>query len=511
VFKRILVANRGEIAVRVIRTCREMGIESVGVYSPADANALHIVLADYAENLQGTSAAETYLNIEQIVDVAKRFKCDAVHPGYGFLSENPDFARACANNGITFIGPGPQPILDLGNKVKAKEIARSIGAPLIPGTEGAVRTAEEAQAFAATAGFPLILKAAAGGGGRGMRVVRSMDELPKLLTSAQNEARSAFGNDEVFIERYVEKPKHIEFQVLADHHGNVIHLGERDCSIQRRHQKLIEEAPSPALTPELRERMGAVAVNLARAAGYTNAGTVEFLLDAKGDFYFMEMNTRLQVEHPVTEQVTFIDLVRQQIRIAAGEPLDIRQEDVQIRGWSFEVRINAEDPLRGFMPALGRLNRYIPPSGPGVRMDSCVYEGYNIPSLYDSMVGKLITYGRDRQQAIERMRRALREFIVTGVCSTIPFHKYVFDHPVFVGGDFHTGFVEEHFSDAQIGALLRSSGEQESVEHIALAAALQYYLEKTDILTSNYAGDREAGRRWSIAHRLANTSFLPGA
>jgi acetyl-CoA carboxylase biotin carboxylase subunit len=509
-FKRILVANRGEIALRVIRTCREMGIETVAVYSPADANALHIVHSDYAENLVGTTAAETYLNIEQIVDVALRFGCDAVHPGYGFLSENPDFAQACADEGVVFIGPSPQAILDLGNKVKAKEIARSIGAPLIPGTEGAVRDAAEALAFAEGAGLPLILKAAGGGGGRGMRVVRSLDDLPKLLASAQNEARSAFGNDEVFIERYVERPKHIEFQVLADQHGNVVHLGERDCSIQRRYQKLIEEAPSPFMTPELRERMGGVAVALARAANYTNAGTVEFLLDEGGRFYFMEMNTRLQVEHPVTEQVTFIDLVRQQIRIAAGEELDIKQEDVQIRGHSFEVRINAEDALRGFMPALGRINRWIPPAGAGVRMDSCAYEGYNIPSLYDSMVGKLITYGRDRQQAIQKMRRALDEFIVTGVSTTIPFHKYVFDHPDFVQGNFHTGFVEEHFSDAQITKMLRSVAEQENVEHIALAAALQYYIDKTDLLSSNSAGDREGGHRWSVVHRLGATSFLPG-
>jgi acetyl-CoA carboxylase biotin carboxylase subunit len=510
-FKRILVANRGEIALRVIRTCKEMGIESVAVYSAADANALHIVHSDYAENLAGTTAAETYLNIEQIVGVAKRFGCDAIHPGYGFLSENPDFAQACADKGVVFIGPSPKAILDLGNKVQAKELARSIGAPLVPGTDGAVRGLEEAQTFAADAGFPLIIKAAAGGGGRGMRVVRSADELPKLLQSCQNEARGAFGNDEVFIERFVERPKHIEFQVLADQHGEVIHLGERDCSIQRRHQKLIEEAPSPAMTPQLRERMGGVAVALARAADYTNAGTIEFLLDNDGRFYFMEMNTRLQVEHPVTEQVTFIDLVRQQVRIAAGEPLRIAQEDVQIRGHSFEVRINAEDPLRGFIPALGRINRYIAPAGPGVRMDACAYEGYTIPSQYDSMVGKLITYARNREQAMQKMRRALGEFIVTGIGTTIPFHKYVFDHPQFISGDFHTTFVEEHFSDEQVRAMLRSAPEQENVEHIALAAALQYYIEKTDLLASNANADRDGGQRWSTVHRLGATTYLPGS
>jgi acetyl-CoA carboxylase biotin carboxylase subunit len=508
-FKRILVANRGEIAVRIIRTCREMGIESVAVFSDADANALHIVLADYASNLPGSTAAETYLNIDLIIAKCKKFKVDALHPGYGFLSENAAFAQACADAGIKFIGPSPQAIRDLGNKVKAKELARRAGTPISPGTEGAVKDVAEAIEFAREAGFPLMLKAAAGGGGRGIRVVKAEDEMEKAFTSCQNEARGAFGDDSIFIERYIENPKHIEFQILADEHGNVVHLGERDCSVQRRHQKLIEEAPSPALTPALRQEMGNTAVALAREAGYSNAGTVEYLLDSSGNFYFMEMNTRLQVEHPVTEMVTGVDLVREQILIASGQPLSFSQSDVEIRGWAFEARINAEDSLRGFMPALGTLNRYIPPQGPGIRLDSCAYEGFTIPSQYDSMVAKLISYGPTREIAMARMRRALDEFIVTGVRTTIPFHDYVFAHKVFQDGDFTTSFVERYFGEEQIRQLMR--GPQEGIDsaNIALAAALKYFLDRTEVITSNQADDREAGRRWSIVNRLASTNYLP--
>jgi len=509
-FKRIMVANRGEIAMRVIRSCREMGIESVALYSDADANALHIVAADFAANLPGETPGETYLNIDRIMEICKKYEVDALHPGYGFLSENPDMAQACADNGIKFIGPSPQAIRDLGNKVKAKEIAKAAGAPTVPGTDGAVTSEEEAIAFAKKAGFPLMLKAAAGGGGRGMRMVRTMEDLPKMLQSCRNEARGAFGSDEVFIERYVENPKHIEFQVLADQHGNCIHLGERDCSVQRRHQKLIEEAPSPALTEELRAEMGQVAVNLAKEAGYENAGTVEFLLDSDGNYYFMEMNTRLQVEHPVTEMVTFVDLVEKQIRVAAGEPLGIKQDEIVIRGWAFEARINAEDALKGFMPALGKLNRYIPPAGGGVRMDSCAYEGYDIPVHYDSMVGKLITFGRTREKAMNKMLRALDEIVVTGVKTTIPFHNYVFNHPVFRKGDFHTGFVEEHFNDKIINEKLRGEALAVEARDVAVAAALQYYLDRTALIDSNQEQDEESSLRWKLVHRLNSTSFLPG-
>jgi acetyl-CoA carboxylase biotin carboxylase subunit len=510
VFKRLLIANRGEIAVRVIRTCREMGIESVALFSDADANALHIVLANYAERLAGTSPADTYLHIEKVIAACRKWNVDAVHPGYGFLSENHLFAQACADNGIVFIGPSPQAILDLGNKVKAKDLARAAGTPTVPGTEGAVSGIDEARAFCEQAGYPVMLKAAAGGGGRGMRVVRQAADLEKLLISCQNEARGAFGSDEVFIEKYVEQPKHIEFQVLADQHGNVIHLGERDCSVQRRHQKLIEEAPSPALDHELRERMGATAVALAKAANYVNAGTVEFLLDSNREFYFMEMNTRLQVEHPVTELVYGVDLVRWQIKIAAGEPLTIQQEQVRPRGWSFEARINAEDPLRGFVPALGRLNRYIPPAGHGVRMDSCAYEGYTIPSQYDSMVAKLIVTATSRDAAIGKMLRALDEFIITGVKTTIPFHRFVFSHPVFRSGSFDTGFVESYFSDDQVRELMHSRVSLEEDQNIAVAAGLQYYLERTALISSNARDDDKAGQRWSVVNRLASTSFIPG-
>ncbi|MBN2082944.1 acetyl-CoA carboxylase biotin carboxylase subunit [bacterium] len=508
-FKRILVANRGEIAMRIIRTCRELGIESVALFSDADANAVHIVMADFAENLPGNSPAETYLNIDLIIDICKKYKVDALHPGYGFLAENADFAQACADNGIVFIGPSPQAIRDLGNKLKAKEIARAAGTPTVPGTESALTDVKDAEAFAKEAGFPLMLKAAAGGGGRGMRIVRNLEELPKLFTSCQNEARGAFGSDEIFIERYIEKPKHIEFQILADEHGNCIHLGERDCSIQRRHQKLIEEAPSPALTPELREEMGATAVALAKAAGYSNAGTVEFLLDQENRYYFMEMNTRLQVEHPVTEMVTFVDLVQAQLLIAAGNPLHIKQEDVQIRGWAFEARINAEDPLRGFVPDMGTLKRYLPPAGGGIRLDSGAYEGYTIPSHYDSMVGKLIAFARTREKAMAKMLRALDEYVITGVRTTIPFHSYVFKHPAFTSGNFHTGFIEEHFSDEKISELMSGSGEGESNEHIGLAAALQYYMERTALITTNEQQDEEASLRWKLIHRLGSTSYLP--
>lgn len=508
-FKRILIANRGEIALRVIRTCAEMGIESVAVYSEADHNALHIVHADFAECLPGNTPAETYLNMERLIDACKKFHVDALHPGYGFLAENPEFAQLCQDNGIAFIGPTPQAMRDLGNKLKAKDIARAAGTPVVPGTDDAVRDAAEAEAFAKEHGLPLIFKAAAGGGGRGMRVVRKLEDIPRFFSSCQNEARGAFGSDEIFIERYIENPKHIEFQVLADHYGNCIHLFERDCSIQRRHQKLIEEAPSPAVTPELREQMGGVAVALAKAAGYTNAGTVEFLLDQDGKYYFMEMNARLQVEHPVTEMVTGIDLVRAQIHVAAGDPLYLKQEDVKLRGSAIEVRINAEDPLKGFIPALGRINRYIPPAGGGVRLDSCAYEGYTIPQYYDSMVAKLITFGRNRERAVQKLRRALDEFIVTGVRTTIPFHRYVVDHPVFVAGSFHTGFVDEHFSDAQVTSILRSRSEHVNQEQIALAAALEYYIERTEQVTNNRRQDHEASRRWQLVHRANTTSFLP--
>jgi len=504
--KRVLVANRGEIAVRVIRTCREMDIETVGIYSKPDRNALHIVLANWAYELPGTSAAETYLNIPLLIDIAKRSGCDSVHPGYGFLAENAEFARACRDNKIIFIGPSPESIIALGHKVQAKRTMAAVGIPVIPGSEKGLFKLEDAGGEATRVGYPILLKAAAGGGGRGMRVVNNKGELAKAFRAAQSEAKASFGSDELFIERYVANPKHIEFQILADKHGNTVHFGERECSIQRRHQKLIEEAPSPALTPKLREEMGAMAVKAARAANYENAGTVEFLLD--GDkYYFMEMNTRLQVEHPVTEMITATDMVKGQILIAGDEPLPLKQEEVLIRGWSFEARINAEDPLRDFAPSYGKINRYLPPMGNGVRIDSAAYEGYTIPMEYDSLTAKLIVFGRDRQIAIQKMIRALDEFFITGVKTTIPFHRLVFEHPVFLAGTHTTRFVEDEYNPTKLKEILSRPHEVETTKRVAIAAALAYYLERSKIITAS-EGDRSSASPWEHINRLRDTSYI---
>lgn len=481
--KRILVANRGEIAVRVIRTCREMGIETVSLYSDADRNALHIVLSNFAERLPGESPQETYLNIGLLVDLAKKHRVQAVHPGYGFLAENADFAQALTDEKIQFIGPPAHTITALGDKLVAKEKAASAGVPVIPGTAKPLSDVAEARAFLAEAGLPVMIKAAAGGGGRGMRIVRRKSEFERAFRSAQSECMTAFGSDRVFLEKFVEEPRHIEFQVLVDARGNAVHLGERECSIQRRYQKLVEEAPSAALTPELRREMGEVACRVATAAGYENAGTVEFLIDQQKNFYFMEMNTRLQVEHPVTEMVTNTDLVREQIRIAEGRPLSYRQEDISISGHSIECRINAEDPLHDFLPSLGTLNRYIPPMGNGVRLDSAAYEGYTIPMQYDSLVGKLISFGEDRPMAIRKMLRALGEFIITGINTTIPFHQYVMSHPAFVRGKFSTAFVDDHYNSEAISNFLARREEKQNLSRVAIAAALAYQVARGEVLT----------------------------
>ncbi len=503
---RILVANRGEIALRVIRTCKEMGIETVSLYSSVDRNALHIVHSEYAVHLSGRSSAETYLQIGKIIDIAREMKCDAVHPGYGFLSENSDFAAACGEAKIKFIGPSPEAIRNLGNKLIAKEIMATKEIPVIPGSAGAIVNVEDSIILIQAIGLPVILKAAAGGGGRGMRVVRKEADLEKSFRACQNEARGAFGSDEVFIERCVDNPKHIEFQVLADEHGNVIHLGERDCSIQRRHQKLIEEAPSPALTPAMRKEMGEVACRAARAANYSNAGTVEFLLDSKGGYYFMEMNTRLQVEHPVSEEITGVDLVRQQILVAMGQKLSLKQEDIVIRGHSFEARINAEDPFRQFLPALGRINRYIPPLGRGIRLDGSAYEGYTIPMEYDSMVAKLIATGSDREEAISVMRRALSEFVITGVKTTIPFHEFVFAHNEFVKGKHDTGFVDKYFAGDSLDKTYETVVGTSETADIAVASALDYYLAKQKTLPVVDGAENDF-TAWELAHRKDQTDF----
>ncbi|GGE10344.1 acetyl-CoA carboxylase biotin carboxylase subunit [Marinithermofilum abyssi] len=441
-FNKVLVANRGEIAVRVIRACRELGIFTVAVYSEADRDALHVKLADEAYCIGPASSRESYLNMTNLMSVATLVEADAIHPGYGFLAENADFAELCAACNITFIGPDPEAITKMGDKTTARDTMKAAGVPVVPGTEGVIEDIDKAVETARDIGYPVIVKATAGGGGKGMRVVHSEEELKRAINMAQQEAEANFGNPGVYLEKYLVEPRHIEIQVLADKHGNTIHLGERDCSIQRRYQKLIEEAPSPALDADLRERMGQAAVAAAEAVNYSGAGTVEFLLDKEGNFYFMEMNTRIQVEHPVTELVTGIDLVKEQIMVAAGEPLSVSQDDVQIDGWSIECRINAEDPDRKFMPTPGKIQFYLPPGGTGVRVDSAAYQGYKIPPFYDSMIAKLIVWGKDRPEAISRMKRALAEFAIDGVSTTIPFHMKLLNNRHFAEGNFHIQFLE---------------------------------------------------------------------
>lgn len=442
-FKKILIANRGEIALRIIRCCREMDIRTVAVYSEADAESLHVRYADEHICIGPPSSSRSYLNIPAIISAAEITGAEAIHPGYGFLAENPHFAEICESCKIKFIGPTAETIRLMGDKVKAREIMRKAKVPVIPGSDGPVVDEKEAMAVARKIGFPVIIKAVAGGGGRGMRIVQSEAELANAFATARVEAEAAFGNPTIYIEKYIEKPRHIEFQILVDEHGNAIHLGERDCTMQRRHQKLLEESPSIALTPRLRREMGKAVIAGARAIGYTNAGTMEFLLDANGNFYFMEMNTRIQVEHPVTEMVTGIDLIREQILIAMGEKIrSNRGAKLEINGHAIECRIYAEDWKKNFTPCGGTITSYNVPGGPGVRVDSHVYSGYTIPSHYDSLLAKLIVHGRNRKEAIRRMRRALDEYVIEGVKTTIPFHKKVLREPAFLKGDIHTGFID---------------------------------------------------------------------
>jgi len=441
-FKKILIANRGEIALRVIRACKELGIRTVAVYSEADANSLHRRLADEDVCIGPGPSRDSYLNVSRIMSAAEITDADAIHPGYGFMAENADFAELCAKCRIKFIGPSPQVIAMMGDKSEAKKAMRKANVPVTPGSEGLISDLDEATELANKIGYPVIVKASAGGGGRGMRVAHTQIALSTALATASAEAEKAFGNAGVYIEKYIENPKHVEVQILADEHGNVIHLGERDCSVQRRHQKLIEESPCPVLDAKGRKKLGEAAVRAAKAVGYSNAGTIEFLMDPDKNFYFMEMNTRIQVEHPVTEQVTNIDLVKEQIRVAAGEKLRFSQDDVVLQGHAIECRINAEDPSRNFMPSPGKVITYHVPGGPGVRVDSHVYEEYVIPPFYDSMIAKLIVTGEDREEAIRRMERALAEFVIEGVATTIPFHQKVIRSEEFRRGDFGTGFVE---------------------------------------------------------------------
>ncbi|MDG0875163.1 acetyl-CoA carboxylase biotin carboxylase subunit [Paenibacillus thiaminolyticus] len=443
-FHKILIANRGEIAVRIIRACRELGIATVAVYSEADREALHVRLADEAYCIGPTASKDSYLNFTNLMSVATLTECDAVHPGYGFLAENADFAEICESCGITFIGPSADAIERMGDKSVAKQTMKDAGVPVIPGSDGLVEDLEQALMIARDIGYPVIIKATAGGGGKGIRIAEDEGALIKQMTAAQQEAEKAFGNPGVYLEKYLTGMKHVEIQIIADKHGHAVHLGERDCSVQRRRQKLVEEAPCPVLTPEVRERMGEAAVRAALAVDYSGAGTLEFLLGPDGNFYFMEMNTRIQVEHPVTEMITGIDLIQEMIRVAQGEPLSFRQEDVVIDGWAIECRINAEDPARNFMPSAGQIGFYLPPGGFGVRVDSAAYPGCQISPHYDSMIAKLIVWAPTREEAIDRMKRALAEFAIEGIHTTIPFHIRLLEHPAFIKGDFDIKFLEEH-------------------------------------------------------------------
>jgi pyruvate carboxylase subunit A len=442
-FKKILIANRGEIAMRIIRACRELRIRTVAIYAECDATAIYVKKADEA-HLIGPDPVQAFLDMQGIVDLAKRVGADGIHPGYGFLSENAEFARLCEASGITFIGPSPQAIHLMGNKVQAREIAKQAGVPIVPGTDRGVASPTEALSFAARAGYPLMVKASMGGGGRGLRVVRSDEELVFQMESARREALSSFGNGEVFLEKYLERPHHIEFQILADKHGHMIHLGERDCSIQRRHQKLIEIAPSLVLGEDLRVRMGEAAMAVAKAVSYDNAGTVEFLLDQDRHFYFIEMNTRIQVEHTVTEQITGIDLVRSQIEVASGQPLEILQEEVALQGHAIQCRINAEDPRHNFRPCPGTITAYYSPGGIGVRIDGAVYKDYTLPPYYDPLLAKLVVRGRTWEETVSRAHRSLEEFVLRGVKTTIPFMERIMEEPDFQAGRFDTSYLDTH-------------------------------------------------------------------
>ena len=466
-FSKILIANRGEIALRVVRACQELGIRSVAVYSDADARAPHVREADEAVHIGPAPSSQSYLVGERIIEAAKRVGAEAIHPGYGFLSEREWFARAVREAGLVFIGPPAEAIEAMGSKTAARQLAIKAGTPVVPGTTEALEDADEAREIAERFGYPVLLKAAAGGGGKGMRVVREPKELASSLAAAQREAKNAFGDDAVYVEKYIEGPRHVEIQILGDQHGTMLHLGERECSIQRRHQKMIEEAPSVAVTPELRARMGAAATAAARAAGYVNAGTCEFLLDRNGEFYFLEMNTRIQVEHPVTELVTGLDLVQWQIRIAAGEKLPFTQEDVQLRGWAIECRITSEDPANGFLPSTGRVSYLHLPTGPGVRWDGGIETGSEIGLFYDPMLAKLIVHGRTREQAIARMHRALLELTIDGVETSRDFHLRMMEHPVFRTGDFTIQWLEQHLPE-----LTQVAPPEDGVALAAVAAAL---------------------------------------
>jgi acetyl-CoA carboxylase biotin carboxylase subunit len=490
--RKILIANRGEIALRIIRACREMGMQTVAIYSDADRTAAHVRLADEAYPVGPPPSSQSYLVIDNVIAAARASGAQAIHPGYGFLSENEDFAERVAAEGLIFIGPPADAMRRMGNKTEARKLAKSIGVPTVPGTEEGIRSTDEARRIASSIGYPVLIKAAAGGGGKGMRLVEAPGELDAAIERAKGEALSAFGDDTVYIEKYVQKPRHIEIQILADRFGNTVYLGERECSIQRRHQKVIEEAPSCIVTPELRQRMGESAVRLAKACGYVNAGTLEFLVDHELNFYFLEMNTRLQVEHPVTEMTTGIDLVRQMIHIAAGDPLPFKQEDIKMTGHAIECRIYAEDVENNFAPSIGKIEHLEPSLGPGMREDSGVFEGDSVQIYYDPMLSKLIAWASDRQHAIERMRRSLREYAVVGVDTTIPFCLFVMENENFIKGNFDTSFVQKEFSAEK----LRYKEEQMA----AVAAALYDYVKRmkssSEVISTPGNNDRSGAWKW---------------
>jgi acetyl-CoA carboxylase biotin carboxylase subunit len=491
-FKKILVANRGEIAIRVMRTCREMGIQTVAVYSEADANARHVRYADAAYCIGKAPSNESYLKMDTIIDLCLETNAQAVHPGYGFLSENAVFANKLKENNIVLIGPTAQAMEVMGSKIASKQAVEKFGVPLVPGINEAIVDANAAMQVAIEVGFPVLVKASAGGGGKGMRIVEKKEEFLSALQMAQNEARSAFGDDSVFIEKYVGSPRHIEFQIMADNFGNVCHLFERECSIQRRHQKLVEEAPSAALTPSLRAKMGEAAVNVARSCNYTGAGTVEFLLGDGESFYFLEMNTRLQVEHPVTEMITGLDLVREQINVAYGLPLSFKQEDLKINGHAIELRVCAEDPFQQFLPNIGKVNQYLVPNGPGIRVDDCMEANMEIPIYYDNMLAKLIAWGSTREQAIERLRRAIKEYIITGIETTLSFGEFVLTHDAFLSGKFDTHFIQNFFNPEEMKNV-EVTDEELSV---LASAAVSFFLQNKSESISAVSTNQSAENHW---------------
>jgi acetyl-CoA carboxylase biotin carboxylase subunit len=491
-FKKILVANRGEIAVRVLRACRELNISSVTVYSDADRNALHTRYADEVYYLGPAPAKDSYLKIERIIDIAHKAGAEAIHPGYGFLAETAEFARACENSGIVFIGPTSRAIELLGDKITSKKTMLQARIPVIPGSSGKVDKEAAANRIIEEIGFPVLIKAAGGGGGKGMRVVRDRSELAGSMKHAMNEARSAFGNPTIFIEKFLESPRHVEFQILADRHGNVVHLFERECSVQRRHQKLIEESPAVILTPELRAKMGEAAVKAVKASGYTNAGTVEFMVDKNRNFYFLEMNTRLQVEHPVTELITGIDIVKEQLHIAAGDVLRFSQDSIRMNGAAIECRISAEDPENNFAPSTGQISEIIEPGGIGVRVDSGIHAGFNVPIYYDPLIAKLLVWAPVRHEAIIRMKRALTEYKIRGIRTTIPFHLLVMEHPKFIEGDYDTTFIDQTLGKIQY--------RKNNIEVAAVAAVLQKVL-KGEYTAVSSAKRNEGVNPWKLAGR----------